>query len=237
MLERNVITYGKILLLILLFLHLPFAFSLARAQTGPLPNGFVYVNELIPTAVIEMRYHEPNNFTDGPVPGYAANKAILSLEAATALKNVSDTCADLGYVLKIFDAYRPQSAVNYFISWSKQPENGATKAAFYPHTEKSQLFKLGYLATRSGHSRGGTVDLTLVELATGRELDMGTPFDFLDSRSGFNAQGLTNEQIFNRALLRNLMEKNGFKAYNKEWWHFTLINEPFPKTYFDFPVE
>lgn len=208
------------------------------AQTPPatLAEGFVYVTDIAPDVILEIRYHGYNNFVGAPVDRYEAPVAILTGEAATALKNVSDTCRDMGYALKIFDAYRPQSAVNHFLRWVKEPESGQTKTAFYPNIAKTQLFKSGYLATKSGHSRGSTVDLTLVDLASGQELDMGTPFDFLDPQSNFNAKDLTYEQIYNRNLLRTIMEAHGFLPYDKEWWHFTLNSEPFPKTYFDFPV-
>lgn len=222
--------------LLLMLLWLLTSPSAAAQTSTTLPEGFVYVADLAPEVLPEIRYHGHNNFTGAPVPGYDAPTAILTTEAATALKAVSDDCRAMGYALKIFDAYRPQTAVNSFLQWVKAPETGISKAAFYPNINKTQLFKQGYLASRSGHSRGSTVDLTLVDLATGLELDMGAPFDFLDPISHFNAKGLTNEQIYNRSLLRILMETHGFRPYDKEWWHFTLRNEPYPKTYFDFPV-
>lgn len=205
-------------------------------QEAALPQGFVYVGDIIPDALQDICYYGGNNFMGRPVEGYKAPVAILSQQAAVALKNVSDMCHGMDYGLKIFDAYRPQTAVNHFVRWAKDPQDTVNKALFYPNISKSKLFSLGYLSSKSGHSRGSTVDLTLMDLATGQELDMGTPFDFLDARSHYGAKGLTNEQIYNRSVLRAMMEKYGFKAHNKEWWHFTLINEPFPHTYFDFPV-
>lgn len=223
-----------LLLALLLLLAEP---ALAAEQTGAvMPEGFVYVTDIAPEVLLDIRYYGSHNFIGAPVAGYEAFVAILTTAAATALQGVSNDCRAMGYAVKIFDAYRPQSAVNCFLQWSKAPETGQTKAAFYPHISKTQLFKQGYLASRSGHSRGSAVDLTLVDLANGQELDMGTPFDFLDSLSHFSAQGLTHEQIYNRSLLRTVMETHGFRPYDKEWWHFTLKNEPFPKTYFDFPV-
>ena len=228
----------KLINLFFLLCLLPGLAHAATDQTNvsTLPPGFVYIADIIPEAVQDIRYYDDNNFMGCPADGYETPVAILTKEAALALKNVSDMCRSMGYGLKIFDAYRPQAAVNHFVRWSKVPQDTVNQTLFYPNINKSKLFSLGYLSSKSGHSRGSTVDLTLIDLATGEELDMGTPFDFLDARSHFNAKGLANEQIYNRSLLRSLMEKYGFKAYGKEWWHFTLIDEPFPKTYFDFPV-
>lgn len=228
------IRYVPLLLIILLLAPAPL--PAVEHEAVALPPGFVYVTDIAPEILLEIRYYGEHNFTGAPVKGYEAPVAILTLEAATALQAMSDDCRYMGYGVKIFDAYRPQSAVNHFLQWSRQPESGTTKTAFYPNLNKAQLFKQGYLATRSGHSRGSTVDLTLVELTSGEELDMGSPFDFLDPLSHFNAKDLTREQIYNRSLLRTLMETHGFRAYNKEWWHFTLKAEPFPNTYFDFPI-
>lgn len=225
----------KIIVLLALLLLWP-AMTLAQKTEPALPQGFVYVAEVAPEILQDMRYCGHNNFTGGPVPGYEAPTAILSHKAAMALKAVNDDCLALGYVVKVFDAYRPQRAVDYFIAWSQTPETGSAKAAFYPNIDKAQLFKQGYLARKSGHSRGGTVDLTLADKDSGVELDMGSPFDYLDPRSHFDAGHLNAEQIYNRNLLRTLMEKHGFEPYNKEWWHFTLKDEPFPQTYFDFEV-
>lgn len=227
----------KCFAIFLLLAFMPLGNGLAQTETTALPEGFVYLADIAPEILQEVRYHGSNNFTGAPVAGYLEPVIILTHDAALALKNAGEACQNMGYALKVFDAYRPQSAVNYFINWAKQPETNISKSAFYPNINKTQLFKLGYLATKSGHSRGSTVDLTLVDLVTGQELDMGTPFDFLDPRSHFTAQSLTNEQIFNRALLRTIMINNGFKPYDKEWWHFTLQNEPYPKTYFDFAVK
>lgn len=218
-----------------LFLLLTLTAAAVRAD-DTLPKGFVYLSEIIPEAEQDVRYYGSNNFTGAPVAGYEAPVVILTQKAAVALKEVSDMCRGMGYGLKVFDAYRPQTAVEHFVRWSRAPQDAVNKALFYPNIAKSKLFALGYLSRKSGHSRGSTVDLTLVDLATGEELDMGTLFDFLDARSHYGAKGLTNEQIYNRSLLRALMEEYGFKAYSKEWWHFTLIDEPFPDTYFDFSV-
>lgn len=223
-------------LLILLVFGLSQAPLWAVKEVVGLPKGFVYLSKVAPDVIQEIRYYGSDNFTGCPVPGYEEPVAIVTWEVARALKAVNRDAAALGYALKIFDAYRPQQAVDYFISWAQQPEDNLSKAAFYPNVDKSQLFKLGYVAAQSGHTRGGTVDVTLVDLATGMEADMGTPYDFMDKLSHYAAKGLSYEQIYNRSVLQTLMESHGFKPYNEEWWHFTLINEPYPDTYFDFPV-
>ena len=207
----------------------------ALSQT--LPEGFVYVKEVIPDISLEMRYRSDNNFIGKPITGYIRERAILSLPAAKALKKVQEDLKKKGYCVKIFDAYRPQRAVHQFIKWAKDPSDTLMKHKFYPELDKKNLFNLGYLATKSGHSRGSTVDLTLINSSTGEELDMGGPYDFFGPISQFSTRGLTSQQKENRELLRGAMIKYGFKPYQKEWWHYTLTAEPFPNTYFDFPVE
>ncbi|WP_373231152.1 M15 family metallopeptidase [Cohnella sp.] len=202
-----------------------------------LPKGFVYVDEVIPSAEFDIRYFSDYNFIGTRIDGYEAPFAILSSEAAKALKAVSDELSPEGFRLKIYDAYRPQKAVNHFIRWSKEAKDEKMKDVFYPDLEKSKLFKLGYLASRSGHSRGSTVDLTLVIIKTGEVLDMGSDFDYLGPISNHGTKLITAKQTANRDLLKNAMVKHGFKLYSKEWWHYTLKDEPFPKKYFDFSVE
>ncbi len=210
--------------------------SAAVPKEAKLPQGFVYVADLIPGALLDIRYYGSNNFVGARVDGYFAPRAILSRKAAEALKNVAGELAAQGFALKIFDAYRPQTAVNHFVRWAGDPRDITAKSAFYPEVDKSRLFEEGYIASRSGHSRGSTVDLTIVDVASGKELDMGSPFDFFGPVSHHGAKGISPIQTANRKVLRDVMEKHGFKIYPEEWWHYTLANEPYPDTYFDFPV-
>ncbi|MGE5398158.1 MAG: M15 family metallopeptidase [Chitinophagales bacterium] len=207
------------------------------AQAAQLPKGFVYVKEVIPTAQLDIRYYSKNNFVGSRVDGYKAPKAILTSETAEALKDVSKDLDAKGYRIKIYDAYRPQKSVNHFIRWSKDLNDTKMKAQYYPNTDKKDLFKLGYLAKKSGHSRGSTVDLTLVYKKSGKEVDMGSSYDFLDKISAHDSTQITAKQAQNRKILKNVMVKHGFKPLAKEWWHYTLINEPYPDTYFDFNIE
>ena len=202
-----------------------------------LPAGFVYVDQVIPGVQLDIRYHGENNFVGTRIDGYHAPVGILTNEAATALKAVNQDLNGQGYGLKVFDAYRPQKAVDHFIRWSWDLSDQKMKSFYYPNLDKSDLFDLGYLARRSAHSRGSTVDVTIVSLESGEELDMGTPFDYLDPLSGWDSQHINPEQTANRLLLRNIMQKHGFKSISKEWWHYTLINEPYPNRYYNFNVE
>ena len=183
-----------------------------------------------------MRYFSTFNFVGTRIDGYKAPVALLTKEAATALKNVSDQLIIHGFRLKIWDAYRPQSAVAHFVRWAEDIEDTRMKPWFYPNVDKHDLFRLGFIARRSGHTRGSTIDLTLLSMKTGNELDMGTGFDFFSECSHFDASGLTQRQRENRHLLRQAMESGGFQPYDGEWWHFTLWDEPYPDLYFDFPV-
>lgn len=170
------------------------------------------------------------------IDGYNTPSAILTNEAAQALKAVSEELDAKGYYLKIFDAYRPQKAVQHFIRWAQDENDTKMKSQFYPYLNKKDLFKLGLLATKSAHSRGSTVDLTLVSKATGQELDMGSSYDYLDPISAHGNNKITLDQSYNRRLLKNIMQKHGFRPNPKEWWHYTLINEPYPNRYFDFDI-
>ena len=163
--------------------------------------------------------------------------AILTEEAAAALKKAADSLEEQGYYIKIFDAYRPQRAVDHFIRWAKDLDDVKMKEQFYPEVDKSKLFELGYIAEKSGHSRGSTVDLTLVDIETNEELDMGSGFDFFGSISNHGTDLITPEQERNRNILRDAMVAAGFKIYPEEWWHYTLEDEPYPDTYFNFPVK
>lgn len=202
-----------------------------------LPGGFVYVTDVISDIKIELRYITSNNFVGKPIEGYVATKLILTLNATQSLKKVQDELETKGYCLKVYDAYRPQRAVNHFIRWAKDLNDTINKQRFYPDVKKQDLFKEEYIATRSGHSRGSTLDITILNNATNEELDMGSPYDFFGEVSWVNYQGITAQQKANRELLQTVMIKHGFRNYTKEWWHFTLQNEPFPDTYFDFVVE
>jgi len=202
-----------------------------------LPEGFVYADEAIPKALFEFRYNSDYNFVGERVAGYRAPVLILSIQAAEALRKASEELDEQGYAFLIYDGYRPQKAVSHFIAWAKDAEDTKMKSEFYPDIDKTKVFKLGYVATRSGHSRGSTVDLTIVHKETGVPVDMGSPFDFFGEISSHGTKRISAEQTDNRNILKNVMVKYGFKPYNKEWWHYTLKNEPYPDEYFDFDVE
>ena len=184
----------------------------------------------------EIRYHSTYNFIGDRIDGYEEPVALLTREAARALTDVAREMELVGYRLKVFDAYRPATAVKRFVTWGLDDLDMRMKPFFYPDLKKETLFERGYIATRSSHSRGSTVDLTLLEMATGRELDMGSPFDLFSEKSHPDFRGITDEQYDNRMLLRGAMLRNGFEPIDCEWWHFTLADEPYPDTYFDFPV-
>ncbi|MFD1768982.1 M15 family metallopeptidase [Sphingobacterium suaedae] len=205
-------------------------------DTIRLPTSFVYVQQEIPTIKLDMRYAGSNNFVGRPIDGYHKATAILSKQAVDALKMAASALKRQGIGLTIFDAYRPQRAVDHFVRWSHDPTDTVRKADYYPDMAKPDLFTRGYIAKKSGHSRGSTVDLTLYYLSSNRELDMGGSFDWFGSSSAHGNVQLTAGQLKNRKLLRTIMEASGFVAYEDEWWHYTLLNEPFPDTYFDFPV-
>lgn len=201
-------------------------------------EGFVLITDVIPDAILEVRYYSTFNFVGERIDGYEAPVAYLTKEAAAALKKVSDDLIAQGYRIKIYDAYRPQTAVDHFKTWAEDLEATEMKPYFYPEVEKSELFDKGYIAEKSGHSRGSTVDLTIVDMMTGREVDMGGGFDYFGelSHPDYTAT-LTQEQFDNRMILREAMVNHGFRPLPEEWWHFTLEKEPYPETYFDFPVD
>ncbi|WP_299524370.1 M15 family metallopeptidase [Winogradskyella sp.] len=206
-------------------------------QKKALPEGFVYVKSEIPDLNVELRYFGTNNFVGDTIDGYKANTLILTIAATEKLKLIQDELQQQNLCLKVFDGYRPQRAVNHFIRWARDLNDTINKSRFYPDVEKRNLFKEEYIASRSGHSRGSTVDLTIIDGNTGIPLDMGSPFDFFGQQSWVNYDGITEVQKKNRQLLQTVMLKHNFRNYPKEWWHFTLRWEPFPKTYFDFEVE
>ena len=200
-------------------------------------NGFVLVSEAVPDVILEIRYHSTFNFVGARVDGYDQPVAVLTREAADALKKASDAAIALGCRLKVYDAFRPQRAVNHFVRWAEDLNAQEMKPYFYPAVEKTRLFDEGYIAKRSGHSRGSTVDVTLTDMLTGADIDMGGAFDYFGERSHPGCtEGLTEKQIDNRMLLQKLMIEAGFRPLDTEWWHFTLVNEPYPDTYFDFPL-
>ena len=199
-------------------------------------RGFVSIGEIIPEVLLDIRYYTSFNFIGERIDGYEEPVALLTREAARALKAVSDEAAGLGYRLRIFDAYRPQKAVDHFVRWAKNPANIRMKRYFYPDLEKKDVIPQGYIAEHSGHSRGSTVDLTLFDMVTQRDLDMGGTFDFFGEKSHPDYSGVSETQRANRMLLQRLMRKHGFRPLDTEWWHFTLENEPWPDTYFTFPV-
>jgi D-alanyl-D-alanine dipeptidase len=209
-------------------------------RSSSLPPGFVYVDKVIPGLKLEMRYYTAHNFVGRRIDGYLQPKCLLTAEAAAALKKVQDELAPVGLGLKIFDAYRPQRAVDDFVQWAKDLNDVRMKDEFYPEVKKKNLFKEKYIATQSSHSRGSTVDLTIVALtgsAAGSGLDMGSGFDLFGPRSWPTSLAVPPAARAHRLLLQVLMKKHGFSPYPQEWWHFTLEDEPFPNTYFDFPIQ
>lgn len=200
------------------------------------PSGFVVLADYVPDIIQEIRYHSSYNFIGERIDGYEEPIALMSLEAARALKDVSRELFVMGYRLKVFDAYRPVRAVRQFVLWGIEDTDVRMKPYFYPDLEKQELFQTGYISKKSSHSRGSAVDLTLFDMKTGREVDMGGPFDYFSELSHPDYKGITEDQFRNRMLLQKTMMRNGFVPYDCEWWHFMLDNEPYPDTYFEFPV-
>ena len=211
----------------------------AIAQNGDaqVPEEFVELQAFIPGIQVELRYFSENNFVGSVVDGYHAERVFITREAAGALAKVQAEVAAFGLGLKVFDAYRPQQAVDHFVRWAQDLDDTKMKAVFYPAVAKDILFSEGYISARSGHTRGSTIDLTLVDGDTGEELDMGSPWDFFDPVSWPSNLNLTAQARANRSLLAAAMTKHGFRAIRTEWWHFMLADEPFPDTYFDFPIK
>ncbi len=226
-------------------------------QRDDAPKGFVHLAEAVPDAILEIRYYSTYNFVGDRIDGYEKPVALLTTEAAEALKAVSEDVKAQGYRLKIYDAYRPQRAVTNFMTWAQNTSDTRMKRYFYPNLDKSVLFAQGYIAEKSGHSRGSTVDLTLFDMASEKELDMGGTFDWFGPESHpdwcgnpetseytgeFKGDSIPNggkineTQFKNRMILREAMIRHGFKPLEEEWWHFTLADEPYPDTYFDYPV-
>jgi D-alanyl-D-alanine dipeptidase len=200
------------------------------------PSGFVLLSDYVPHIIQEIRYYSTYNFIGERIDGYEEPCALITKEAARALKAVSNELFVQGYRLKVFDAYRPACAVRSFVLWGIEDQDKRMKPYFYPSMEKGELFVNGYIAKKSSHSRGSTIDLTLLDMQTGKEVDMGSPFDYFSEVSHPDYKGITEEQFENRMFLQELMVHGGFEPIDCEWWHFTLRDEPYPNTYFDFPV-
>lgn len=201
-----------------------------------LPKNFVYLEDIAPSIRIELRYFSNNNFIGKPIDGYNSNSLIITEETAKSLKIIQQELLQKELSLKIFDGYRPQKAVNHFVRWVQVLKDTLMKAQYYPKVKKNNLLKNGYIAERSGHSRGSTIDLTIINIKTGKALDMGSAYDFFGIQSHPSYKNISKKQKNNRMLLRNIMLNHGFKPYKNEWWHFTLKKEPFPNTYFTFPI-
>ena len=219
-------------------------------------SQFVNLTDAVPDAILEIRYYSTYNFVGARIDGYEEPTALITRVAADSLRAVSDDVIQLGYRLKIYDAYRPQKGVDHFVRWAANVSDTLMKPYFYPDLDKSVLFDQEYIMEKSGHTRGSTVDITLFDMNTEKELDMGGTFDWFGPEShpdfcgnpetgeytGDNSKSptglsITAEQFANRMILRQAMLRHGFKALDSEWWHFTLLNEPFPDTYFTFPVK
>ena len=200
------------------------------------PSGFVLLADFVPNIIQEIRYYSTYNFIGERIDGYEEPCAILTREAARMLKSAAAEMLVQGYRMKVFDAYRPACAVRSFVLWGIEDQDIRMKPYFYPELEKQELFAGGYIASKSSHSRGSTVDLTLLDMSTGKELDMGSPFDLFSLLSHPDCREVTDEQYENRMILQKVMVRNGFEPIDCEWWHFSLKDEPYPDTYFEFPV-
>jgi D-alanyl-D-alanine dipeptidase len=199
-------------------------------------DDFVFVDEVVPGIRWDAKYATWDNFTGKPVDGYLANRIVGTIALCAALEKAREEAAALGLGLLLWDGYRPQRAVDHFVRWSRQPEDGRTKSRHYPNIDRAEMFARGYVAARSGHSRGSTVDLTLYHLDTGELVPMGGDHDLMDRVSHHTAEGIAPVEARNRQRLRAIMTASGFNAYECEWWHYTLKDEPYPNTYFDFPI-
>ena len=213
--------------------------TLCCKRANPLEDSsdFVEISEVVPDVILEIRYYSTYNFVGDRIDGYLSPTAWLTREAADSLKAVSDDVMQLGYRLKIYDAYRPQCAVDHFVRWAADITDTTMRSYFYPDVDKSELFEQEYIMEKSGHTRGSTVDLTLFDMTLEDEVDMGGTFDWFGEESHPDYTGITEEQFANRMILREAMLRHGFKPLESEWWHFTLENEPYPDTYFTFPVQ
>jgi zinc D-Ala-D-Ala dipeptidase len=199
-------------------------------------EGFAFVDDLVPSIRWDAKYATWDNFTGKPVDGYLVNRIVGTTALCVALGLAQAKANDLGFGLLLWDGYRPQRATDNFLRWAEEPEDGVRKQRFYPSIDRAAMFELGYVSPRSGHTRGSTVDLTMFSLDTGYLADMGGDHDLMDEISHHNANGIEAHQTANRNTLRRVMEESGFNAYESEWWHYSLADEPHPDEYFDFPV-
>ncbi len=232
---KKILAVLMTLLMVSSILSFP-AFAEEELKYSDDASDFVLLAEAVPDVILEIRYYSTYNFVGDRIDGYEQPVALLTKEAAAALKEVSDELLEKGYRLKIFDAYRPQKAVTHFMNWALDPDDVRMKEYFYPELEKDVLFPQGYIAEHSGHSRGSTLDLTLFDMKTEKEVDMGGTFDYFGELSHPDYTEITEEQYRNRMILREAMLNHGFKPLEEEWWHFTLADEPYPDTYFTFPI-
>jgi len=210
--------------------------AFAQPRHEQRPDSFVDAASVAPGLIVEARYASAHNFVGVPIDGYEKPLCYLTRPAAAALAQVVADLEPRGLTLKVYDCYRPERAVAHFVRWARNLGDVKMKAEFYPNVDKSTLFRDGYIAARSGHSRGSTMDLTLARRTDGQALDMGTPFDFFSPHSWPSDRSVSAQARSNRVMLAQAMQKRGFRPYDKEWWHFTLRHEPYPQTYFDFPV-
>jgi D-alanyl-D-alanine dipeptidase len=199
-------------------------------------GDFVYVDEFLPGVRWDAKYATCDNFTGKPVDGYAANRIVGTKALCAALERARDEAASLDLGLLLWDGYRPRRAVACFLRWSQQPEDFRTKSRHYPNIDRAEIFEKGYVAAESGHSRGSAVDLTLYHSTTGELVPMGGDHDVMDPVSHHGATGIAQVEARNRNCLRSIMQASGFSSYDREWWHYALVDEPHPKTYFDFPI-
>lgn len=220
--------------------HQPFDTLFLPVDTLPheqvLPEGFVYLTDVIPDVLLDIRYFSDFNFVGTRIDGYERPVAICTRQAAQALSRVADDLRAKGYLLKIFDAYRPQRAVDHFFRWASDLDDQKMKQYFYPNMSKENIFRHGYVARKSAHTRGSTFDLTIFDMSLGRDVDMGGTFDFFGGISAPDCASVTPQQHANRMLLQKAMIAAGFSPCRGEWWHFKLNNEPFPNRSFNFPV-
>ncbi|MFA5321906.1 MAG: M15 family metallopeptidase [Smithella sp.] len=252
---------SKILFVLLILVSLCLAQIAHAADADKMPDNFIDIQKVIPEIVLDIRYYSPHNFLGERVDGYMTPKCYLTRDAAQSLAKVQKDIEPYSLTLKIYDCYRPQRAVDHFVRWAKEIKNTKTMKEFYPTVDKRNLFRDGFIDSKSGHSRGSTVDLTIVplpapaqaEYISGQKLsecylpvekrfgdnsiDMGTGFDCFHELSNTENKNIGHQQKINRLLLKSLMEQHGFRNYDKEWWHYTLKNEPYPDTYFDFAIE
>ena len=219
-----------------IFLLFVFLVFMAMRQKNTIPDNFIKVTKVIPDLNVELRYYSDYNFVGDTIEGYNSNTLYLTKASAAKLKLVQDDLQRQNLCLKVYDGYRPQRAVNHFVRWARQINDTLKKSEFYPEVNKRHLFKEGYIASKSGHSRGSTVDLTITHRETGIPLDMGSPYDFFGEQSWVDYPSISEKQKKNRQLLEAVMTKYGFRNYPKEWWHFTLRDEPYPGTFFDFEI-